>query len=73
MIPSKTYEVLGSSLWQSFVAEKGEVYAIEGYVVDELKALAMRIGGPQRMDGDEARDWQNRLNTMVDTILQVKL
>jgi hypothetical protein len=53
------------------VAERHEFYAIEGFVVNELKALAMRIAGSERMDGDEARDWQNRLNEMVDAILKI--
>jgi hypothetical protein len=64
MLPSNTYKVLGTSLHQSQVCVPHRQYVIDGYKLNELKALAMRLSF--RFDNpDEKRDWQNLLNSLV--------
>jgi hypothetical protein len=64
MIPAKTREALGSSLWQTKVCEPNDYYGVIGNDLNELKALALRLN--ERLDANEARDWQNRINLMID-------
>lgn len=65
MIPRRTREALGLSLHQANRLDPKASYVVEGYALNELAALAMRLN--DRMDGDEQRDWQNRLNLMIDS------
>lgn len=69
MIPARTREALGSQLWQAQRCEPHKHYVVEGYALNELAALAMRIC--DRMDGDEMRDWQNRLNGLIDSAFPI--
>lgn len=71
MIPAKTREALGSQLWQAKVCEPEEYYLVIGNHLNELKALAMRL--TDRLDPNESRDWQNRLNLMIDRAKEAKL
>ena len=64
MIPRKTIEALGSQIEQSKVCDPDDFYPVAGFVLNELKALALRL--TDRLDPNESRDWQNRLNGIVD-------
>jgi hypothetical protein len=64
VIPAKTQKALGAQLWQAHVAKPNAFYAVTGSDLNDLKALALRL--TDRLDPDEQRDWQNRLNLLVD-------
>lgn len=65
MLPAKTLDLLGSSIHQALRHKEDEFFLINGIDVNELQALAMRM--TYRFDDpNELRDWQNRLNGMLD-------
>lgn len=71
MIPNKTHEVVGGSQIGGIIQRSGiephDFYAIEGFALHELLVLAARFN--HRFDDpNESRDWQNRLNGMVDAV-----
>ena len=71
MIPSKTHEVVGGTTVAGIIKrsgiEPGRFYAIDGFALHELLVLADRFNY-RFTDPNETRDWQNRLNSIVDTV-----
>ena len=65
MLPSKTHKILGSRLHQAYRNSPGGMFAVSGNDINELRALAMRMGEPFT-DPNEKRDWENRLHSMCD-------
>jgi hypothetical protein len=71
MVPAKTYDLLGSRMQQLLSEHSADdYYAIEGTVLNELRVLAVRFDYPFS-DANEKRDWQNRLNSMVDNAISI--
>jgi hypothetical protein len=67
MIPKKTIEVVGPSTIAGALRFKAhKYYAIEGNALNDLCVLAVRFNSKWD-DPDETRDWQNRLNLILDT------
>ena len=67
MIPVRTREIVGTqSPTRTF--EPHAPYALEGFNLSELEVLMRRLGTQQRMDGEEMRDWMNRLGVMLDAV-----
>lgn len=74
MIPGKTIEKVGTTTLAAIIdrakrngIETHEDYAIEGFELVELAVLATRMNA-RLDDAEELRDWQNRLNVLVDKI-----
>lgn len=65
MIPAKAYDVI--TVPSAYARAKrdypGTYYAITGTDLHDLAALVARF--EQRIEGDELRDWQNRISLMV--------
>lgn len=76
MIPSKTHEVVGgptiAGIIQRSRIEPHDLYAIEGYALHELLVLAQRMDF-RFDDPNEKRDWQNRLNGMVEAVRRERI
>jgi hypothetical protein len=70
MIPSKTVELLGSSMHQALRNDPGKSFLITGTDLNDLRALAMRFDRPFA-DANEKRDWQNRINLICGSAIAV--
>ena len=72
MLPSNTHKIVGGPTVTGIIERSGidgnQLYAIDGFALHELLVLATRIGNYRFDDPDEKRDWQNRLNGMVDAV-----
>jgi hypothetical protein len=69
MIPAKTSEYLGVSYhYQRF--DPDHSFALTGTDLNDLYALAARLNG-KMIDGNELRDWQNRISLMVMTATRI--
>jgi len=72
MVPSKTYDVLGTQMKRLLNEHKADDYfMVDGNVLNELRVLATRLDHPFT-DPNEKRDWQNRLNSMVASAIKYK-
>lgn len=69
MIPADTLKIVGSRPPRF---ERDEYYALEGWVLDELHYLVERMSY-SAIKGDELRDWQNRLSSILSDALKNKL
>lgn len=65
MIPAKTYEVVGGTQVAAQITRSAhEEFAVTGTDLNDLAVLGVRLN--YRMcDGDELRDWQNRINLIL--------
>jgi len=79
MLPAKTIDKVGMTTMRAIMdrmkrqgVETHEDHAIEGYEVTELAVLAQRMNAALQ-DADELRDWQNRLNLLVEKLISRKI
>ena len=68
MIPQRTREIVGTT-HPVVVFDREQDYLLEGYQLAELEFLMRRLGTEQRMDGEEMRDWMNRLHSLLRSAL----
>lgn len=65
MVPSKTGEIVGPTQMAAAVRFKAhDYYALTGVDLNDLAILAVRLNS-RMVDGDELRDWQNRIALML--------
>lgn len=62
MIPSEARTKLATRHAQWHTKDPVAQFAIEGSFVNELQALALRMGAADSMSSDERRDWMNLLH-----------
>jgi hypothetical protein len=68
MVPSKTLEIVGTGQAAAQIRFKAhESYALDGIDLNDLAILAIRLNS-RMVDGDELRDWQNRINLMLSNV-----
>jgi hypothetical protein len=74
MIPAKTHARIGRGQAEQARSQcnADDMFAISGNDLNDLYALAVRFNGRME-DGEELRDWQNRLNLMIHDARQWKL
>jgi hypothetical protein len=73
MIPSKTTEVVGPrSIAGALRFKAREFYAVDGNALNDLCVLALRFNFKWD-DPNESRDWQNRLNLILDAAKQQEI
>jgi hypothetical protein len=75
MVPTKTIEIIGQGQMKA-LAERREdgsaAFAVYGGDLNDLRALALRLNSAMT-DANELRDWQNRLNLLVDNARSQRL
>ena len=72
VISAKTIEVIGTQYSRVRHREPNEFFALTGNDLNDLACLAVRLNGTgARLEGDELRDWENRLWLMLTNAVTV--
>jgi hypothetical protein len=72
MIPAKTHEILGpGQVARAIKYSAHDDFVITGVDLNDLAALSARMGKGPAIGGDEMRDWQNRLATMIANAIKL--